>query len=333
MQSAYLALCVVAALVAHACGQGCTSTQCLNKGVCVIIGGSPSCACATGYYGLKCELGGGNSTNSTSKNPCDAKPCLNNGQCAPSGDRFKCTCPVGFMGTFCQLAVTTATPGAANATGRPSSCPPARSNINNIACNPAEIVFLVETAKGDSYFDVDHEGDFIKRCIDMWNVRDNDIRIGVVFYHDVVEEVAHIDDYKNDPDSLKAHITARFRTRRPSGENDLAHALDYAATTSFAGARPSAEKIVIPIVHMMPENSEYGIVDSAQRLKDQCVTIIALDVRGSRTQNAAVDSHDLVESGIMKQVVSQPWNNHLKNYRDFNQLESSAGQLDDNHCN
>ena len=41
----------------------------------------------------------------------------------------------------------------------------------------------------------------------------------------------------------------------------------------------------------------------------------ALDVRGSRTQNAAVDSHDLVESGIMKQVVSQPWNNHLKNYR------------------
>merc|ERR1711922_4235 len=82
------------------------------------------------------------------------------------------------------------------------------------------------------------------------------IRVGVVAYHDTVYEAIHIDDFPNDPEGLKNRISRLTRRLSPSGNNDLAAAFDYVKLTSFAGARPGAAKVVVPIVHMMPQASK-----------------------------------------------------------------------------
>jgi len=329
MNALAIAACLLGAL-AQASAQGCTSDFCKNGGICLIVAGNPACACAAGFTGKNCETAEGLGATA-----CQNQPCLNGGTCQAVGDQFKCNCPAGFIGTVCQAAATTAAPGVTTIAPA-ANCPPAKSDKDNIACNPAEIVFMIEYARGDSYWDVDHEGDFIKRLIDSWRVNDQNVRIGVVTYHDTVSEVIHIDDYQNDPDGLKDRITGLTRRLRPSGTNDLAAALDYVKTTSFAGARPGAEKIVVPIVHMMPESTESGIVAAANRLKNDCVTIIGIDVTGSRAgnwgQGGQTNPDDIVEKNIMQQVVSQPEASHLAEYRDFSALESSAGQWNDDQC-
>jgi len=190
---------------------------------------------------------------------------------------------------------------------------------------------MIEYARGDSYFDVDHEGDFIKRVIDLWKVDDQNIRIGVVTYHDSVSEVIHIDDFKNDPNGLKDRITNLARRLRPSGSNDLAKALDYVRTTSFANSRPGAEKIVVPFVHMMPDATKPGIIAAAQKLKDNCVTIIGFGIRNSRSGNFGGGSSGdaTLDAGTMAQVVSAPSDDHYQEFRDYTSLESSARYFDD----
>jgi len=323
------AACLLAAAAAVS-AQSCTSDFCKNSGICLIVAGAPSCACVAGFTGKNCETAEGGAVVSDA---CKNQPCLNGGSCQPVGDQFKCNCPAGFIGTVCQAAATTAAPGVTTIAPA-ANCPPAKSDKDNVACNPAEIVFMIEYARGDSYWDVDHEGDFIKRLVDSWRVNDQNIRIGVVTYHDTVSEVIHIDDYKNDPDGLKDRITALTRRLRPSGTNDLAGALDYVKTTAFAGARPGAEKIVIPMVHMMPESTESGIVAAANRLKADCVTVIGIDITGSRAGNwgqggSRPDADDIVEKTIMEQVVSTPAASHLVEYNDFSALESDAGSWND----
>jgi len=316
-----LALAALALTATASAQSSCTASFCQNGGICLIVAGSASCACPAGFIGKNCET-----VEGLGASACAATPCMNGGTCTPLGDQFKCTCADGFIGIICQDSAATAPVVP--------QCPAGKSDVTNIACNPAEIVFMIEYARGDSYFDVDHEGDFIKRLIDLWQVNDQNIRIGVVTYHDTVSEVIHIDDYKNDPDGLKDRITALTRRLRPSGTNDLAGALDYVKTTAFAGARPGAEKIVIPMVHMMPESTESGIVAAANRLKADCVTVIGIDITGSRAGNwgqggSRPDADDIVEKTIMEQVVSSPAASHLVEYNDFSALESDAGSWND----
>jgi len=195
------------------------------------------------------------------------------------------------------------------------------------------VVFLIEYARGDSRLDVDHEGDFIKAIIDSWKVDDRNVRIGIVTYHDTVQEVIHIDDYSGNPNELKNQITALTRRLQPSGENNLAGALDYVRTTSFVDSRPGVEKVVVPIVHMMPNSTKDAIIPAAQRLKDQCVTIIGIGVvYGGRFGTDTLTTSTL-DTNILGQAVTQPSDPHYREYRDFAQLESRAVRdWDDNDC-
>ena len=59
-----------------------------------------------------------------------------------------------------------------------------------LGCYPAEVVFLMEYARTDSLYDVYWEGSFIREIIEEWPISSDFIRIGLVIYHDTVDEVS-----------------------------------------------------------------------------------------------------------------------------------------------
>jgi len=366
----------VAAVISQAMSQTtCTATYCNNGGVCVLVLGSPSCACpapfsgdrcqnspqtstsgqcvnqpclnggscqssgdtfvclcAAGYTGSVCQAKDSQATSapatSAPAGPCENSPCLNGGVCVVSGDTFTCNCPQGYIGTVCQLASVNT-----GITQAPQSNCGVTSTRDSLGCGPAEVVFMIEYSRGDSRTDVDHEGDFIKDLVDSWKMDDNNIRIGIITYHDTVQEAIEIDDYSNDPTGLKDRITTLTRRLRPSGESNLANALDYTRITAFTNARPGVERVVVPIVHMMPNSTKDAIIPAAQRLKDQCVTIIGIGVvYGGRFGTDTLTTSTL-DTNILGQAVTQPSDPHYREYRDFAQLESRAVRdWDDNNC-
>jgi len=299
-------------LAAPALSQACTASFCQHGGVCVVVGGSPSCACPSGFTGRQCET-----VEGLGAVACAQNPCLNGGTCAPSGDQFKCLCAPGWIGTLCQ---------ASSATAAPSSCPPNSQNQTQVQCKDTEIVFMLEYAKGMTIFDIDHEGDFIKTVIDAYDVASGQIRVGVVAYHDTVYEAIHLDDFEKNSEGLMNAVTDLTRSLSPSGSNDLAAAFDYVKLTSFANTRPDAIKVVLPIVHMMPQSKKSGIVDAAARLKADCVTIIGSGIKGSREEEAShnVTLADVVDRQIMEQVVSPPSYMFYWEQPDFTALENAA---------
>jgi len=180
---------------------------------------------------------------------------------------------------------------------------------------------MIEYARSDSGLSVDHEGDFIKYLIDQWNVDPQHVRIGVVVYHDTVSESIHIDEYANRNDDLKDRISRITRYIRPSGEADLAGALDFVRRTSFSGARDGAEKIVIPIVHEMPSSTKGNIIPEAAKLKAECINIIGIGVSGRS-----------LDESVLAQAVTQPSDSHYQHYSSYTQMEYSARNFGADNC-
>ena len=48
---------------------------------------------------------------------------------------------------------------------------------------------MIEYGSGEWKCDIDSQGDFIKKTINRWRVDSDHVRVGVVAYHDTVEEV------------------------------------------------------------------------------------------------------------------------------------------------
>uniref|UniRef100_A0A914VHG4 Uncharacterized protein n=1 Tax=Plectus sambesii TaxID=2011161 RepID=A0A914VHG4_9BILA len=69
----------------------CLSDPCQNHGICVAVGSSYTCHCATQYTGTNCE-------NAI----CLNQECLNGGTCKTDNVTFVCKCASCFMGTFCE---------------------------------------------------------------------------------------------------------------------------------------------------------------------------------------------------------------------------------------
>jgi len=258
--------------MAYEAAAQCGADTCKNQGVCVIVLGQASCACAASWTGLRCET--------------------------PRG-------PVTAV------------------------CSNIRSTKDNMGCGMKEIVFMIEYARGDSQTDIDHEGDFIKDLMSIWNLDDMNVRIGVVTYHDTVQDVIHIDQFPNNPFGLSQAITNLTRSLQPSGTNDLGLALDFVRTNAFVGSRAGAEKIVVPIVHMTPGQTKAKILPAAQALKDDCITIVGLGVTGNRFQN---NFQSTLDADLIKQAVTQPSDDHYDQYRSFSELENGYANYDDNNC-
>lgn len=151
-----------------------------------------------------------------------------------------------------------------------------------------------------------------------------DVRIGVVVYHDTVSEAIHITDYSNtDTKALSDKLDRLSRALNPSGNADLGLALDFVRAESFKGARPGAEKIVVPIVHRMSSSTKGKILPAAQSLKGDCVAIVGF----------AVNSR-YVDYDLMKQFVTQPESLYFQYFSSYNQMEDSAKYVNnqDNAC-
>jgi len=288
---------------------------CQNGGVCSSVMSVNVCQCQPGFSGSVCQ-------EVLPVKYCTFNPCYNGGTCILVGSRAECHCPDGWSGVTCNYQASATTPAnpAPTSTSAPAttpvpvttqapstpSCPPK----TNWPCGQAELVFLLEYGRTDVGSAIDHEGDYFKHLINEFQIDAQHIRVGVVVYHDTVTEAIHLDDYENDPAGLKAAITRLNTQLNPSGEPDLAKALDFVRQNSFVGARPGVPKIIIPIVHQMSNGTHEDIINAGERLKNECGQIYVQGVRGA----------DLYED-TLKQLASEPSSSHYYSYRDFRALE------------
>ncbi|XP_067092648.1 protein eyes shut homolog [Osmerus mordax] len=74
----------------------CSSSPCLNQGLCLDGLNSYSCDCKPGFSGLDCE---------DDINECASSPCMNNAVCQDLQNRFLCSCPPEYFGRLCDLDV------------------------------------------------------------------------------------------------------------------------------------------------------------------------------------------------------------------------------------
>eukprot|EP00057_Strongylocentrotus_purpuratus_P013451 XP_011667925.1 PREDICTED: fibropellin-1-like [Strongylocentrotus purpuratus] len=69
----------------------CSTTPCMNGGICIDEVNNFTCNCAAGYKGDTCQTV-----------LCDLSNCQNGGTCTPFGQ--PCNCPPGFTGDLCENA-------------------------------------------------------------------------------------------------------------------------------------------------------------------------------------------------------------------------------------
>uniref|UniRef100_A0A8C7T7C0 Sushi, von Willebrand factor type A, EGF and pentraxin domain-containing protein 1 n=1 Tax=Oncorhynchus mykiss TaxID=8022 RepID=A0A8C7T7C0_ONCMY len=74
----------------------CSSSPCLNEGVCVDE--VNQCQCVEGYRGRLCQI---------DVDECQANPCINGATCVDGLGFYTCRCPPGFNGTRCETEMST----------------------------------------------------------------------------------------------------------------------------------------------------------------------------------------------------------------------------------
>lgn len=361
----HYALAALTTLALHASAQTtCQADTCMNSGVCVIVLGTPSCACPPGATGDRCETLA--ATTAPATDACLNDPCLNGGVCtAQLGDVFTCACAGGFIGSVCQVASTacdnspclnggtcrplTATtfecactagfggpsclPGAAAPTvAAPvsgGSCPTAIFN----GCEKADVIFMVSYSRYDDRDDIDHEGDYLKGLIGEFQVDPDHVRVGVVVYHDTVRETIHLDDYAGDKAGLMNRIEVLTGARsqshlNPSGNPEFSRALAFVKDNSFAKARPDAKKVIISIVHRLPDGDDYAsILQTATALKADCTQIFVEAVNRDRYERYPYGGES---TSLLQQVASSPVAPYYFKYSEFTDLENAAQRFNIN---
>lgn len=361
----YTALTVLALVLQSSAQTTCQADTCMNSGVCVIVLGAPSCACPPGVTGDRCENVA--ATTAPTTDACVNDPCLNGGVCTPAnGDIFTCACASGFIGTVCQVVSTvcdnspclnggtckplTATnfecvcpagyqgpsclPGAAAATtvAAPVAGGSCDTTIFN-GCEKADVIFMVSYSRYDDRDDIDHEGDYLKGIIGEFKVDPDHVRVGVVVYHDTVTETIHLDDYAGDKTGLTNRIEVLTGARsqshlNPSGQPEFSKALAYVKDTSFARARPDAKKVIISIVHRLPDGDDYAsILQTATDLKADCTQVFVEAVNRDRYERYPYGGKS---TSLLQQVATDSVVPYYARYSQFTDLENAAQRFNIN---
>ncbi|XP_030844921.1 fibropellin-1-like [Strongylocentrotus purpuratus] len=79
----------------------CSTTPCMNGGVCVDEVNSFTCNCAAGYTGDTCQ---------TDIDDCTPNPCMNGGACTDGVNSYTCACVAGFTGNMCETDINDCSP-------------------------------------------------------------------------------------------------------------------------------------------------------------------------------------------------------------------------------
>ena len=325
----------------------CEFNPCFNGGQCLKVSSAPGgyqCQCPPGFSGVICQditatvaMTTAATTPTTSPSvtetvhECEFNPCYHSGFCVRVGDNFTCVCHPDYTGVVCETKLTDTTQPASTA-GLPDvnstvpttnqTCPGDGVKLSNVGCTPMEVVFMIEYGRTASRAEVDHEGDFVKNVIDNWNIDPNEVRVGVVMYHDTVAQPIYLEDY-SDASSLGHRISELTRETRPSHNADLASALDFVRGNSFTKARSGFPRVVIPIVHQLPPtDTNNQLLDAAEKLKDSCVMLMPVYCKGRPGDS------DLIES-----LASDPTseNYHVFEHGEFRDLENFGRQM--TNCN
>uniref|UniRef100_A0A8B9HTR2 Sushi, von Willebrand factor type A, EGF and pentraxin domain-containing protein 1 n=1 Tax=Astyanax mexicanus TaxID=7994 RepID=A0A8B9HTR2_ASTMX len=74
----------------------CSSSPCLNDGVCVDEVNRFTCSCTDGFTGPRCEL---------EIDECESSPCQNGGECKDLEAGYSCSCSQGFTGDSCEINI------------------------------------------------------------------------------------------------------------------------------------------------------------------------------------------------------------------------------------
>jgi len=177
---------------------------------------------------------------------------------------------------------------------------------------------MISHTRYDTDVAIDHEIVYLTELIQEFKMDAEHVRVGVVSYHDKVEEAIHITEYKNNVTGLIARVnsltTNRFNAQNqdlttPSGEPNVAGALDWVRKNAFKDTRPGAKKVLIPIIHKLGVFDYTFAIAGATALKKNCVQIFAQSVDHS------VALGDVV--GFMATNYYPPWYTYFKNFADM----------------
>ena len=196
----------------------------------------------------------------------------------------------------------------------------------DVGCNQAEVVFTVEYAAADTdHCGIDHQGDFIAKVIGKWNIEHTGTRGAIVFYHDTVAELIHLDDYVNNTSGLQAaihNITGNCNNGlRGSGYANFTKAMDFVREHSFNRARPGVPQVVIPIIHDVSHQDTNSMIAASQRVKDQCISVLPL----------LVSRHSPIRDTVEK-IASIDSDKHYRHYDGFGDLEEDSDHYGRKHC-
>lgn len=253
---------------------------------------------------------------------CSFNPCSNGGTCVVLGDMYECRCTPGYTGTTCSdpliissttaytspVQVSTRSPPSTPNMTNPKSCPQFKST--NWVCGEAEVVFMIEYGKEDVPNAVDHEVDYFNFLLEEYRYDPQHVRVGVVVYRDTVREVVHLDEYENDKAGLKARIDQLNTELTPSGDPNLASALDFVRQNCFKGARPGVPKMIISIVHQSDDTDQGVIIKAGEELRKDCGIL----------HIQAVQSRSLNET-TLKQIAYSPNEPFYQLHSSFTALE------------
>jgi len=198
-----------------------------------------------------------------------------------------------------------------------------RTQAQEKCFSPLDLVFALDASGSVEEAGFNQVKDFAKTIIDGFRYGLRDTHVGVLTFSEVGEVqigLTETFDRVELDKKIKGLTYAGYRTNT----NDALEVVGKNMFSMAGGARQGVPKVLIFLTDgkcTLCENK--GVGASAKALKDQGVTIFAIGVTD------AIGDEGKEE---LKQIASQPSNDHMFLIKDFNSLKLSIGELQQKSC-